>query len=99
VRELGALEDGDQTARRGLFAAMLMDVLSRPATALGAEALAFAVELYDAAALPAGAGERRLVEELVAQQIAAGVHADDLTLLARRLGFSTEAIVANRPAT
>ena len=99
MRGLGALEDGDQTPYRRLFAAMLIDVLSRPATALGAEALAFAVELYDAAALPVGAGERRLVEELVAEQIAAGVHADDLTLLARRLGFSTEAIAAKRPAT
>ena len=62
-------------------------------------ALAFAVELYDAAALPVGAGERRLVEELVAQQLAAGVHAADLALLARRLGFSAEAIAADRPAT
>jgi hypothetical protein len=99
VRALGALEDGDQTSHRHLFAAMLIDVLSRAPTALDPEALAFAVELYDAAALPVGAGERRLVEELVAQQIAAGVHADDLTLLARRLGFSTEAIAADRPAT
>ncbi|MEA2700927.1 MAG: hypothetical protein QOI66_5198 [Myxococcales bacterium] len=99
VRALGVLEDGDQTPHRRLFAAMLIDVLSRPATALGAVALAFAVELYDAAALPVGAGERRMVEELVAQQIAAGLHADDLTLLARRLGFSTEAITASRPAT
>ncbi|HXI58391.1 MAG TPA: DUF3536 domain-containing protein [Polyangia bacterium] len=99
VRALGTLEDGDQTPQRRLFAGMLIDVLSRPAAALGSEALAFAVELYDAAALPVGAGERRLVEELVAQQLAAGVHAADLALLARRLGFSAEAIAADRPAT
>ena len=93
ARTLTAWEDGEASPRRRLYAAMLIEVLSRPGAALEAEALALAIELYDAAALPVGAAERRVVEELVAERLGtgAGAAADGVKLLARRLGFALEA--------
>jgi len=90
ARTLTAWEDGEASPRRRLFAAMLIEVLSQPHAEPEAEALALALELYDAAALPPGAPERRVVEELVAEHLAAGAAADGITLLARRLGFALE---------
>ena len=83
-----------ESPRRQLFAAMLIDLLSRPRAALQPDGLALANELYDAAALPANADERRMVEELTAQQLASGPPDDELGRLARRVGFSADALAA-----
>jgi hypothetical protein len=99
ARTLDAGEPDQAPPRRRLFAALLIDLLSRPGGELGAEALALADDLYDAAALPAGAPERRIVEELVAQRIEEGGRGEGLTRLARRLGFAVEPTLAEVAAS
>lgn len=87
-----SLADGlDAHGRRRLLAGLLIELLSRPRDQLTSEALVLAVDLYDAANLPADSPERRVVEELVWEQVDAGGGDPDLVRLARRLGFSAEA--------
>jgi hypothetical protein len=89
----GGLGDGlDERARRRIFAAMLIELLSGERGGLGADALALAVELLDAADVPADSLERRIIEELVWEHLDAGAPRADLARLASRLGFSADAV-------
>jgi hypothetical protein len=90
VRGLTAEDEGD-SARRHFYLAMLDQVLRLPLAALTPAALALAADLYEAAALPADAPQRRLLEEQVWRLIEAGLRSDDLTRLSRQLGFAVEA--------
>ncbi|HET6283353.1 MAG TPA: DUF3536 domain-containing protein [Polyangia bacterium] len=86
------LRDGlDDRARRRIFAAMLIDLLSEKRGQLGPEALALAVDLYDAAEMGPSSVERRIVEEMVWDHVDAGAPSGDLARLARRLGFAADA--------
>jgi hypothetical protein len=88
----GALHHGlDDRARRRIFAAMLIELLSGKRGKLGPEALALAVDLYDAAEPGPGSVERLVIEELVWEQVDAGAPTGDLARLALRLGFSADA--------
>jgi hypothetical protein len=84
----------DAATRRRIFGQMLVALLSRPRDELTAEALGVAADLHEAADLPPGSLERRVVEELVWEHLEEGEESAGMSRLAERLGFSPEAAPA-----
>ena len=77
--------------RQKVLVALLEQLLASAHGKLSREAVAVAAELLDAAHLAPGDGLRRRLEELVWDQIDAGIDRRRIAPLTQRLGFSDEA--------
>jgi alpha-amylase/alpha-mannosidase (GH57 family) len=94
-----AEQDGRDSQRGTIFATLLMRLLGAQSGDLSAEAVRVAVDLLDAANLPADHRLRRRIEELVWEQIEAGADPRAIAPLVERLGFSPEAVGAEVKAS
>ncbi len=94
--------DGDTpagVARRALLARVVLILLGEEGETPGAEALQLCGELYDLLALPAGAPERRAIEERIWALIARGRPAAALRALAEKVGFARSEKTGDTPAS